>query len=180
MRIGIYGGTFDPPHLGHVLALSYAAARYELASLLVVPSFAHPFGKAPVADFATRVALCREAFAHQADVEVSEIEATLARPSYTVDVVEALKRARPEAELWLILGTDLEAQLPSWHRSEALRAAVSFAWVPRAGTAADGLPNIASSTLRARLAQGHPVEAWLPANVAARIHAAGLYAAGGA
>ena len=93
--IGIFGGSFNPPHMGHVLACHYALLRWNLKKVIVVPSHAHPFGK-PLPPFNDRLAMCRLAFGHLgANVEISEIEQEMEGISYTIDVVRKLVHLHP-------------------------------------------------------------------------------------
>ena len=122
MRIGIFGGTFNPPHIGHVLSAMTASNQLELDMLLVVPSGVPPHkplpAGAPSVDI--RFFMTITAFWNVERTVVSEIEIKNPLPSYTVDTVTAIKRMFPTAELFLLLGTDMFLTLETWKDPEKL------------------------------------------------------------
>src|SRR5690349_21013260 len=104
MRVGLYGGSFDPPHLGHQMAMLYALATARIEQLLMVPCFRHPFEKR-LSDYEHRLAMCRlaaEPFGPR--VEVSEVERRLGGESWTLRTVKALRAERPGDTLVLVIG----------------------------------------------------------------------------
>ena len=132
-RIGLFGGTFDPPHFGHVAALRAAAAsgRYDLIEVTVAGD---PYVKsldAGVRDAALRLAMARAAFDDLDLVEVSDREIRRDGPSYTIDTVRELLGECDRVDL--IVGADLAEQLNSWHKSDELRTLVRVGVVPRPG-----------------------------------------------
>lgn len=152
MRIGVYGGSFDPPHVAHVLAAAYALAVGDFDRVLVVPVFAHAFNKA-LAPFEDRVRLCELAFRHLSRVEVSRVESTLPVPSRTLSTLEAIARENPGAELRLIIGTDILADAAKWHAFDQITRLAPLFVVGREGHARDGnsgfaLPPISSTHVR--------------------------------
>lgn len=154
-RIAVFGGTFDPPHLAHVRAAEWVVRTGEVDEVLVVPVLEHAFAKQPRLGFAERCALCRLAFADSKGVLVSEIEASLPKPSYTIETLRELRRLQPEATFRLVIGTDILPDLPHWrHGDELLRLAPPLVLGrkghPGPGSEAD-LPEISSSELRALL-----------------------------
>ncbi len=106
MRVGVYGGSFDPPHVAHVMAAAYACATGPLDRLLVVPVFAHAFNKA-LTPFEHRLRLCELAFEGLSAVSVCPIESELPSPSRTLTTLQALARRQPGAELRLVIGADV-------------------------------------------------------------------------
>ncbi|HRE90590.1 MAG TPA: nicotinate-nicotinamide nucleotide adenylyltransferase, partial [Myxococcota bacterium] len=107
-RVALYGGSFDPPHNGHVLLATWVLSRATppLDALWLLPAAGHAFGKA-LTPFQTRVAMLERAFAHLGPkVRVEPIENTLPTPSYTVDTVRALCAQHPGTEFSLIMGSD--------------------------------------------------------------------------
>ena len=176
----LYGGSFDPPHLAHVLAATWAKSVAGVDGVLVVPTFAHAFGKRSAA-FEDRVALCAAAFRDLPFVEVSRIEATLGTPSRTWRTLAALQQARPGARFRLVVGADVLAEVDRWERWDEVAAGAPPLVVGRAGHAPPPgpcpvvLPNISSTELRRRLARGEATEGWLPAEVAALVRERGLY-----
>jgi nicotinate-nucleotide adenylyltransferase len=132
-RIGLFGGTFDPPHFGHVAALAAAAAsgRYDLIEVTVAGD---PYVKrleGSVHDASVRLAMARAAFGDLVLVEVSDREIRRAGPSYTIDTVRELLDDADAVDL--IVGADLAEQLDSWHEAEELRTLVRVGVVPRPG-----------------------------------------------
>ena len=182
-RLGIFGGTFDPVHHGHILAASDVRAALGLDRVLMVPA-GDPWQKegrvhAPARD---RLALVDAAVARMDGFEASDIEVNRSGPTYTVDTLRQL--AAPDRELFLILGADAAAGLDSWHEPEEIRALANLVVVDRAGEhhADDGATHveiprldISSTDLRARIAAGRPVYGLIPIAVVRRIHERGLY-----
>ena len=131
-RLGLFGGTFDPPHLGHVAALSAAAAtgRFER---LVVTVAGDPYLKGPgVLDSKERLAMAHAAFDDLPLVEVSDLELRRAGPSYTIETVRELLTEADDVDL--IVGADLATQLDRWREAERLRELVEVGVVPRPGS----------------------------------------------
>lgn len=152
MTLCVLGGSFDPPHVAHVLLAAYALSMGYAERVLVIPVFHHAFEK-PLSPFALRLEMCRQAFAHEPRVEVSDIEASLPEPSYTVKTLEALLRQRPGVSLRLLIGADVARETSSWHRfSEVERLAPPLV-VGRVGVEGEGfpppvLPRVSSQELR--------------------------------
>jgi nicotinate-nucleotide adenylyltransferase len=132
-RIGLFGGTFDPPHFGHVAALKAAAAsgRYDLIEVTVAGDPYRKRLEGGVRDATTRLAMARAAFDDLDLVEVSDREIRRDGPSYTVDTVRELLREYDEVDL--IVGADLSEQVNSWHEADELRTLVRVGVVPRPG-----------------------------------------------
>src|SRR5262245_53685999 len=98
MQVGIFGGSFDPPHVGHVLGAAYALVTGEIERVIVVPTFAHPFAK-ELCSFSHRLRLCDRAFEHLDGVDVSAVEANLATPSLTLRTLQHLHQEHPDWNL---------------------------------------------------------------------------------
>ncbi len=184
MRVAIFGGSFNPPHVGHVLAAAYVLACAPIDRVLVVPTFRHPFGK-PLTDFDDRVAMCRLAFADLPRAEVSDVEATLGGASLTVRTLAHLQAANPSWRMRLVVGADVLAELSSWSEPERVRALAPLLPLARAGhptpagaaTYPAVLPDVSSTEMRAALASGDRarVEPWLPGAVVDYAIERGLY-----
>ena len=116
MRIGIYGGTFNPPHRGHVHAAQAAQRALQLDKLLIVPDNTPPHKVLPAGSpsNAQRLEMVRLAFDGAPGCEVSEIELQREGPSYSVDTVRQVRELYPDAELWLLMGCDMLEILPAW------------------------------------------------------------------
>jgi nicotinate-nucleotide adenylyltransferase len=155
VRLGVFGGTFDPPHLAHTMACLWALESGEVDRIVVVPVAHHAFGKEPAADFAHRMAMCRLAMARLGEaVEVSDLEARRPGPSYMIDTLAVLAARHPGAAMRLLVGSDVIRQLPLWHRaSEVMRLAPPLE-IPRPapGESLDNrpgtLPAISSTAVR--------------------------------
>jgi nicotinate-nucleotide adenylyltransferase len=132
-RLGLFGGTFDPPHFGHVAALRAAAATNRF-DLIVVTVAGDPYQKnarLKLRPAALRLAMAEAAFQALDLVEVSDREIRRVGPSYTIDTVRELLEEADEVDV--IIGADLAHQLEQWHEAPALRALVRVGVVPRPG-----------------------------------------------
>lgn len=195
MRIGVFGGSFDPPHAAHAALARAARDTLRLDRIIWLPTATPPHKRAPVASFAHRVAMVRALTAEDPCSEVSELEATLPPPSYTVHTLAALRAryAQDGPHDWhLIVGADNWAGFDRWHEPEAVLAAATLAVYPRAGFPVRALPPGAtllnfpempeqSTDFRAWLARDRQAAlAALPAPVAAYIRTHALYVDGAA
>lgn len=191
-RIGVMGGSFDPVHLGHLIAAQDAREALRLDRVILMPAALAPLkaGEPRVSD-ATRLGLLRAAVADTPGLEISALELERGGVSYTVDTARALRHAHPVDSLFWIIGADQAARLAQWREIGALAALVEFIALARPGytmPAASALPagvrlhpvtahvvEISSSEIRSRLAAGKPVRWFLPPAVAQRIEAENLY-----
>jgi nicotinate-nucleotide adenylyltransferase len=167
MRVALYGGSFNPPHVAHQLAALYVLETSLVDELWLVPCFKHPFEKA-LAPFEDRLEMCRRAAAALGPrAQVSDCERRLGGESRTLRTVHALLAEHPGIELSLVVGADLVGELPSWYGAEELQRLVKLIVVGRAGFDGGGpaLPAVSSSDIRERLRRGHPVDALLPRSV---------------
>ena len=206
MRLLLYGGTFDPPHNGHLNNLRAAAARVRPDRVVVMPAGLSPFKQSTAAPGSARVEMCACFRALEAEGAVPALcvsgweveQAALGRRNYTVLTLEMLARTYPEAELYMAMGSDMLLSFDSWHRwQEILRLARLVVTSRNVGDApelhakakqmdptgarilfaqVEALP-MASSNLRARLAAGEVCENELPALVRRVIRREGLYRA---
>jgi nicotinate-nucleotide adenylyltransferase len=185
--LALYGGSFDPPHVAHLLLATYALGVGGFERLLVVPVFEHPFGK-PLAPFEDRLDLCRRCFADLPRVVVSGLESELPRPSYTLRLVERVASDHPGVPLRLILGSDVWSDTARWHEFERVSELAPPFWVNRRGFERPELgpavlPELSSTHVREALGRrGEPgIDAELarlvPARVRERILARNLYRA---
>jgi nicotinate-nucleotide adenylyltransferase len=192
-RIGIFGGTFDPVHVGHLVAALWAREALALDRLLMVVAN-EPWQKSGlrrVTPAEDRLAVLAAALEGIDGLEPSRLEIDRGGPSYTVDTVRDLMALHPRAGLWLVVGADVAAELDTWHRGEELASLVRLVVVGRGGV--DGgvdppgwavehlrIPalDVSSSELRQRLAAGHSVDFLVPGPAILCIHRLGLYALG--
>jgi len=175
MRIALFGGSFNPPHLGHVLAAVYAHAIGGVDEVWVLPVAKHAYGK-PIVAWDARWRMCAAAFAGLSFVRLRDDE--LRNPhGYTFDLVTGLRAKYPEHHWCLVGGTDTAKDLRHWHRGEELTALVEVIAVPRRGY--DDLPNalpaLSSSLVRERLEQGQSIADLVPTAVADLIRQHGWY-----
>ena len=177
--IAVYGGSFDPPHLAHTLVSAYVLAAHRVDQVLVVPTAQHAFDKRS-APFEHRLRMCELAMRDLHRVEISAIEAQLPRPSLTLRLLEHLQQEHPEAQLRLVIGTDLLPETDSWHRFDLVRELAPPLIVPRAGYPDHGLgiaslPAISSTEVRACLRAGLSTQGLLSPVVADYAQAHALY-----
>ena len=186
-RVGVFGGSFDPPHVGHVLLATWALSAGGIDRLIVVPTFAHVVGKKS-APFEDRVTMARAAFSilDPARVEVSRIEERLPPPSFTIHTLRALSEEHPGAAFRLLVGADVLGALPRWHDVEGIEAIAPLLVGGRSGHAASAegrsveadvpsFPEVSSTVIRARLAAGQDVRSLVPELVLTHLRARGLY-----
>jgi nicotinate-nucleotide adenylyltransferase len=190
-RLGVFGGTFDPVHVGHVVVATESRAQLALDRVLLVVA-GDPWQKRGnvVASAADRLALVAAAVDGVDGVEASAIEIERDAPSVTADTLEAL--TAPDRELFLVLGADAVANMGTWRRLEETRDLATVVVVERAGDAHSEPPgggwrvqrvaiprlDIASTDLRERLRSGRPIDGLVPPAVVRTIHTRGLYTGG--
>ena len=191
-RIGLFGGSFDPVHLGHTMVARAALAELELEQLFIIPAAQSPFkpeqSPAPAAD---RLAWLRLAFEDEPRCEIDAQEIERAGVSYTIDTVRDYAARFPEAELFYLIGADHVPTLPEWREAAALADAVTFVVVPRPGELETGVAEfplsfrgtvlrgkpaaISASDLRKRLRAGESIENFVPPAVAAALNVKHCY-----
>jgi nicotinate-nucleotide adenylyltransferase len=187
-KVGIFGGSFNPPHVGHVLATALVLATQEVDLVLVVPTYKHPFAKA-LAPFDDRVTMCRLALGWLPRVEVSRVEEELGGESLTLRTLEHLRDQHPDWSMRLVMGSDTFAESSKWFRFDVVAALAPPIVLGRAGApnAGDGpapavlLPAISSTDVRARIAAGElrELEPLVPHDVLEHVRRRGLYGLGG-
>jgi nicotinate-nucleotide adenylyltransferase len=181
-EIALFGGSFDPPHVGHLLAAAYVLATEAVDELWLVPVVAHPFGKQFQGSYAFRVALCEKMAQLLPNARVSRAEEESGQPR-TVDLLEYLKKKHPGTRWALVLGTDLNAELSQWKNFDRIRELARIITVHRAGHLPEArgprpeatLPEVSSTQIRALLQQGGDVSRLVPRIVLDAIRAAGAY-----
>jgi nicotinate-nucleotide adenylyltransferase len=180
MRVAIFGGSFNPPHVGHQLAALCVLETAAVDELWFVPCWRHTFGKALEA-FEDRLRMSElAAAALGARVRVSDVEARLGgEQSRTLLTIKGLQASYPEHEFLLVIGADVEAELPLWYGADELLRSVRLLVVGRdgfAGQSAVVMPAVSSTEIRARLRAGEPVDDLVPRSVLDYIRERGLYA----
>lgn len=194
MRIGIFGGAFDPPHHAHVALAGAAVAQLHLERLLLVPTGSAWHKARPLSAAADRLAMAHAAFDQIPGAVVDERELRRDGPSYTTDTLGALRAELPAAEFFLIVGGDQAASLPGWHQWKELLAGATIAIARRPGAAfePDGpawrdepgarwcwidMPTVDTSAtdIRDRAARGEDLRPLVPPGVARYIDLHHLY-----
>jgi nicotinate-nucleotide adenylyltransferase len=196
VRVGILGGTFNPPHLGHLVCAQEAYRQLDLDQVLFIPARVPPHK--PVTDepgVEHRLEMCRVAVRGDDRFTVSELEVQRDGPSYTVDTLIELKTRAASNELVLILGGDIAAGLPHWHRPEQVLELCTPAITLRPGTSREQVDDalrqlgggeraeffempkigVSSTMVRDRVRSGQPIRYLVPDAVAEHIERAGLY-----
>ncbi|MEA2296008.1 MAG: nicotinate-nucleotide adenylyltransferase [Solirubrobacteraceae bacterium] len=198
-RVGLLGGTFNPPHIAHLVCAMEARDQLGLDVVRLIPAAIPPHKEVPGdPGVEVRLELCRLAAAAEPGLEVSRAEADRPGPSYTVDTLRALHDESPGDDLTFIVGGDMAYALPEWREPEVVLGLARLAVGEREGVrradilerlAGAGLPGIperieffemprldvSSSQLRRRVAAGRPIRHLVPAAVADRIASLGLY-----
>ncbi len=177
----LFGGSFDPPHVSHVLVASYVLSVAAVEGVIVVPAYKHPLEKRASASFEERVHMCELAFADLRRVEISRVEEELGGESRTLLVVEELIRRDPDRSYRLVMGSDLLGEIDRWHAFDRLAAIAPPFVVTRAGFPAPGIddaaaiPAVSSTMVRDRLRQGVDANGIVPRAVLAYAIERGLY-----
>ncbi len=198
MRVGILGGAFNPPHLGHLLCTQEAITALQLDRALLMPAGEAPHREIeqdPGAEL--RLEMCELAVSGDERLGASRLELERPGPSYTADTLRALRGGSPQDELFVILGGDQAADLPSWREPEEVFRLATVAAVEREGARREeigeelaGLPgaerlvffdmprvDISSTLVRERAAAGRPIRYLVPDAVADLIASRSLYGA---
>jgi nicotinate-nucleotide adenylyltransferase len=178
MRVAFFGGSFNPPHVAHQLVSLYVLETAPVDELWLVPCWKHPFDKA-LAPYAQRLRMCELAAAALGPrARASDIEGRLGGESRTLLTIKALRQDRPDCEFHLVVGADIEPELPMWYGAEELLSTVPRIVVGRGGyvgRSAVAMPTLSSTEVRRRLASGQSAEGLLPKTVADYIREHRLY-----
>lgn len=195
VRLGVFGGTFDPVHIGHLVVaveVRHALALDRLLLMLADQPW-QKVGSRQITPAADRLAVLQAALTGARGLEASTLEIERGGASYTADTLAELRRRHPGAELHLVVGADVAAELDSWVRVEEVKALAHLVVVGRPGAVApverlgdEGwrvttVPTtfigISSSDVRARVAAGRPIDYLVPASAVREISERGMYAA---
>ena len=179
-ELALLGGSFDPPHLGHVFLAAYALSM-GVARVLVLPVYQHAFGK-PLSDFEHRLRMCELAFRDLKRVEIDPLERELGGVSRTLRLVEAIGARHPGYALRTLVGADILAETSRWQSFDEIARRAPLLVAGRGGHAlapstppAPLLPAISSSEIREQLARGEQPRGVLPQAVLDYARAHGLY-----
>jgi nicotinate-nucleotide adenylyltransferase len=189
-RLGVFGGTFDPPHVGHLVTAVNVRHALSLARVLLVVNNVpwQKVGNRPVSPPEVRFAMVEAAVADVEGLEASRIEIDAGGPSYTADTLATLRAQDPARDLYVILGEDAAAGILTWERAEEVRDLATIVVVERPGARAPDAPpgwrwtsvevprlEVSSTDLRARAVDGRPLDYLVTHEVADWIEAHALY-----
>nr|WP_194949924.1 nicotinate-nucleotide adenylyltransferase [Anoxybacillus flavithermus] len=184
-RVGILGGTFDPPHYGHLLIADDVRTELQLDEIWFMPNYIPPHKDKQVTDHVHRVHMLRAAIANQPHFRVETIELERKERSYTYDTIVLLKQRYPDTMFYFIIGGDMVEYLPNWYRIDELVQLVQFVGVKRPGYSLRtpypiievDVPTFAvsSSLIRERIQSGKSVTYLLPEAVQLYIKENRLY-----
>jgi len=199
-RIGIFGGTFDPPHIGHLWLATLAADELALDRVLFMPAGKPPHKRRPgMSSITERLLMTRLAITGNDAFELSTVEVGRSGPSYTIDSVEELQRTHGDASLFLLMAADSLAQIETWREPDRLLSLIEWAVAPRPGTSAPDRAelrarfgkaaerihllegpslDVSASEIRRRVAAGRAIRYLVPQAVEEMIVATGLYRRG--
>jgi nicotinate-nucleotide adenylyltransferase len=198
LRVGILGGAFNPPHIGHLVCAQEALVQLELDKVVFVPVGQAPHRELPGDPGAeTRLEMVELAIADDARFASSRIEIDREGPSYTSDTLRELREKAPDDELFLILGSDQAGALPQWHEPEQVLDLAQVAVVERSNWSRSAIwiklgrlrgaervryldmpiVQVSSSAIRRRVGEGLPIRYLVPDRVAGYIGSNGLYGA---
>jgi nicotinate-nucleotide adenylyltransferase len=181
-EIALLGGSFNPPHVAHVMAAWWVLATQGVAEVWLLPSYRHPFGKV-LAPWEDRVRMCELAARAVRGVFVCTAEAELASDPLvgkTARTLEHLVAKHPDLRFALVIGADVLAEVEKWYRWDRVRELARIVVVGRqghGGTDAPALPAVSSTEIRERIARGEDVSALVPRRVLEYVRERGLYRA---
>lgn len=187
-RIGIFGGTFDPPHIGHLIVAQDAWSRLELDRLIFIPASAPPHKVGlEIAPAALRLEMLRAAIGDDPRFDAIDLELRRSGPSYTVDTLRELRTLYPAAELSFLLGADQFRELHTWREPSEIVQLAQLVVLSRGGEGIEprlGFPHrelevtridLSATEIRNRVAEGRPIRYLVPEGVAAIVEREGLY-----
>jgi nicotinate-nucleotide adenylyltransferase len=178
--VALFGGSFNPPHVGHYLVTAYVLATCDVERVWLMPAHRHPFGK-ELAGFEHRVELCRRMAALFAGgVEVTRVEEEVPGEGRTVDTLEHLAARHPGLRFRLVIGSDIAAEVVKWKAWDRVRELAPPILIARGGHPAPGalgpgMPEVSSTEVRRRLAAGEDASDLVPRVVLEHVRALNLY-----
>ena len=187
-RVGILGGTFDPPHNGHIALARAALVELKLDKVIFVPSLIPPHKiKKSIASSEDRMNMLRLAIEGIATFEVSDIELRREGPSFTVDTLTQLRNINPDTEIFLLIGCDNVSEISTWREPDRIAELATIAAANRPGFEPNGQfkdkvlffdmrpTDISSTAIRDRRKAGESISEMVPAKVQDYIERQGLY-----
>ena len=180
MKIALLGGSFNPPHVGHLLAVHFVRATEPVDQVWMVPAYRHPFGK-PLAEFEHRLRMCELLCEDTSGwLRASDVERQVGGEGRTVDTLQYLAQRFPEHRLTLVLGSDILDDLPHWKDFDRIQELAKILVIQRAGypsaqAVGPPLTKISSTEVRALLLRKELPSHWLPRRVLEYAHSHKLY-----
>ncbi len=189
-KLGVFGGSFDPIHIGHLIEAQFAAEELGLGKLLFIPTGDHPL-KPQVASAEARLEMTKIATQDNPLFEVSDIEIKRSGKSYTIDTLHQIKKLYPSAELYLLVGLDNADIFSKWHRMDEIldtckvvvlsrmmtdEFILSPAWLEKITILDSPIIETSSTEIRENIAEGMSIRYLVPDKVREYIFAKGLYA----
>lgn len=185
LDVALIGGSFNPPHVGHLLCAHYVRAIRPFDQVWLMPSYRHPFGKT-LASFEDRLAMCRILCEDASGwLRATDVEREVSGDGFTVEALEHLRRTRPADQFTLVIGSDIVADLPRWRDLARIRQLARLLVILRAGYPSDEavgppLVQVSSSEIRERLARGESPAEVVPHRVLGYVREKRLYGASSA
>jgi nicotinate-nucleotide adenylyltransferase len=179
VKIALLGGSFNPPHVGHLMAAYWALATHGVDRVWLMPVFEHPFHKV-LAPFEDRVRMCELAAEDLRHVEVSRVESEVRKDGWTWQTLEFLRARQPTDEFALVVGSDLMLERDKWKRFDRVVELARLIVIHRAGydvpeAMGPVLAEVSSTEVRRRLACGDDVSRWIPERVLRYVQQKRLY-----
>ncbi len=180
MQVALLGGSFNPPHVGHLMAAHYVHATAPVDEVWLMPSFHHPFGKA-LTPFEHRLGMCQLLCEETSGwLKAVDVERKLGGEGRTVDTLEHLRRELPEHRFTLVIGSDIEKDLPAWKDFGRIQQLASVLILYRAGypsarAVGPPLAQVSSTEIRERLGRGELPGDLVPRRVLEYARAAHLF-----
>ena len=185
-RVGILGGTFNPPHLGHLIIAEQVKSQLNLDEVMFIPDYQPPhIDKKTAISAEKRLKMVKLSTMDEPGFKVSDIELRRKGVSYTIDTIKELKLKNPEVDYYFIIGGDMVEYLPKWHRIEELIKLVKFVGVGRPGHSKESkypimwvdvpMTDISSTLVRRNVKQGCSIKYLVTPEVENYIHEEGLY-----
>ncbi|MFC3039125.1 nicotinate-nucleotide adenylyltransferase [Virgibacillus xinjiangensis] len=184
-RVGILGGTFDPPHIGHLIIAEEVRISLGLEEVWFIPSYTPPHKNEAKSSPEHRKNMLSRAISGNNSFKMETLEIERSGKSYTIDTMQELGRRYPQTEFFFIIGADMVEYLPNWHRIDELIHMVTFAGTKRKGYRLDSpypvkevevpIIDVSSTFIRERIKEGKTVNYFIPESVYAYIKEKELY-----
>lgn len=172
-RVALFGGSFNPPHIGHSAICRWLISGDLVDYIWVIPCYVHPFDK-ELADFDHRLAMCKLAMGkHLLPITTLDIERKLGGVSHTLRTIRHLKEAYPKVNFFLVRGGDVQEQSHEWYKFDEVEKLVNIIDIPRSEDSP--IPNISSTDIRRRIVNGEQYKDLVEREVAVYIITKGLY-----